>query len=128
MYEFQFMGSESVVTVLHGSSACIEIDGVKYKHHINGGGLVAETAIVEATVFVDLSSIVYGQAKVEGSVKIRFGSEVGENAHIYGDVEITESMVRGRVKIHGNIWVADTDLEGNLEFSSQLEFDAYFEA
>ena len=46
------------------SEAVLEIDGVKYHHHPNGGGLVAETAEVAPTAYVGLFARVCAYAKV----------------------------------------------------------------
>ncbi|KKU37470.1 MAG: hypothetical protein UX53_C0049G0004 [Candidatus Azambacteria bacterium GW2011_GWB2_46_37] len=46
------------------SDYVIEIDGIKYRHHLHGGGLVAETAEVSPEAYVGLFASVTGLAKV----------------------------------------------------------------
>lgn len=50
--------------------AVIAIDGVRYRHHPNGGGLVAVDAQVDPTAFVSLESIVHSGATIEANVQL----------------------------------------------------------
>ena len=46
------------------TEAIVEIDGVKYHHHPNGGGMVAETAQVADSVFVGPFAKICGHCKL----------------------------------------------------------------
>lgn len=52
------------------------IDEVVYKRHPNGGGLVAETATVEKSVFVGVNARVSGDAQVCGNARVSGDSRV----------------------------------------------------
>ena len=72
----------------------IEIDGVKYHHHPNGGGLVAETAEVDDSAFIGPVAKVCGsgrvcdQAFIFGNAWIFDSAVVADNAQIFGNARI----------------------------------------
>lgn len=121
----------------------IEIDGVKFHHHPNGGGLVAETAEVAETVFVDYTAIVRdkarifenaliknraivcGNAQVFGNAKVADEATVDGNAQIFGDALLfRKTYVSDRAKIHGGAKLFDvvamdnTEIAGNVQISN----------
>lgn len=86
----------------------IEIDGVKYHHHVNGGGLVAETAHVADTAFIGPFAKVCGKASISGEAFV-FGNawifdnaEVCDNAQVFGNAKVFgNARVSGNAKIYG---------------------------
>lgn len=87
-------------------------DGAPGKNHKNPdgsqGGFVANTARVSPTVFLDASSSVCEQAKVQGNVKIKSGSWVAGSANIEGNSEIVSSRIYGISKVYGKAQVVDS--------------------
>lgn len=65
----------------------IEIDGVEYHRHENGGGLVAATATVHASDFVGFF------AQVSDNAKVRGNAQVSGNAQVFGDAQVFGGMV-----------------------------------
>jgi UDP-3-O-[3-hydroxymyristoyl] glucosamine N-acyltransferase len=63
----------------------IEIDGEIFAPHENGGGLVAVTAIVEASVYVGPDARVRGYAELRGKVRLTHHAVVEGNAKLSGD-------------------------------------------
>ena len=80
---------------------CIEIDGVKYHHHPNGGGLIAETSDVDFESIVELGSIVSGETQIHGKVIIRNNSKVSD-ASINGTAIIDSSGISSGAIISGS--------------------------
>ena len=82
------------------------INGTRYHHHPNGGGLVAETANVENTVHVAPMAIVSGNANLTGNVRVTGFAQVGGDVQACDDVtfsgrSITEhGNYRGHTLIH----------------------------
>ena len=64
---------------------CLKIDGVKFHHHSNGGGLVAETAHVSATAHVGLFALVYERARVLDKAEIYDLVEIRGHATVCDD-------------------------------------------
>lgn len=98
-----------------------------YAPHPNGGGLVASTAKVDATVYVAPDAVVKGSAKVTGNVRLLDhavveGSAVvsdnaviagygmvAENAVVSGNARVDDcGLVMGRAKISGNAKVIES--------------------
>ncbi len=79
-----------------------------YHNHSNGGGLVSDSATVDASVYVGPNAKVLGSAKVTGNVRIedyavvQGNAQVSDNAVISGYAIIAESA-----KISGNARVDD---------------------
>ncbi len=73
--------------------------------HPNGGGFVANTAEVSASVFVSADSVICGHAKVEGDVKIIAQSRIFQRPHISGlsgpVLIMAGSEVSGHAQISG---------------------------
>src|SRR5512133_2451498 len=86
----------------------MEIEGVQYHHHLNGGGLVAETAQVEDSVYIGPCAKVCGHCKVSGDVLI-FGhawlsgtAEVSGRAQIFGNARVCDNAsIRDDAKVYG---------------------------
>lgn len=98
-----------------------------YTPHPNGGGLVASTAKVDATVYVAPDAVVKGSATVNGNVKLLdhavvegnavvsdnaviagYGM-VAENASVSGNARVDDcGLVMGRAKISGNAKVIES--------------------
>lgn len=80
--------------------------GVPYHLHPNGGGLVAETAYVALTVYVAPLAVVFGQAHLEGYVRVigcaKVGGTVVASEHVVfsGKSITTEGTFRGHKIIH----------------------------
>lgn len=77
--------------------------------HQKGGGLVADTVMIDETVYVGPYAMVYGNARVYGDVRIDGYSKVYDNAFIsgnakiYGDAQVFENaVVRDNARISGN--------------------------
>ena len=58
--------------------------GAKGKAHANGGGFVAETALVTPTAFVGSMASVCDGAKVFGKARIEDQAEVGRSGQVFG--------------------------------------------
>ena len=67
-------------------SSCLEINGVNFVHHCNGGGLKAETAEVDDNVYLGPGVIVKDKAKISGKeIKITGKVEIKPNIEIQGE-------------------------------------------
>jgi carbonic anhydrase/acetyltransferase-like protein (isoleucine patch superfamily) len=62
----------------------VEVDGEPFVPHVNGGGLVALTATVDATVFVGPEARIRGFADVRGEVRLTGRSIVEDHAVVSG--------------------------------------------
>ena len=67
--------------------------------HANGGGLVQDTAVVEASVYVDGNARVSGDAQVYGNALVYGNAWVSGNALVYGD-----AWVSGNARVRGDAW------------------------
>nr|MDE6784051.1 hypothetical protein [Ruminococcus sp.] len=102
-------------------------DSGSYSRHPNGGGLVATTASVDASVYVAPDAVVKDYAKVTGNVKlldhavVEGGAQVSgnavvagfgmvaENAVVSGNARIDDyAMVMGRTNISGNAQIIES--------------------
>ena len=84
----------------------IEIDGVKYHHHSNGGGLVAETAYVAPTVEVGPRAMVAGKAQISDKVHILDLSLVDGNANLSGGVIVEDFVhIGSNANVSGGVYV-----------------------
>jgi Fe-S oxidoreductase len=61
-------------------------DGARYRRHANGGGLVAQTARVAATVHVGPLNRVFGDADLSENVRLTGRAEVGGSVQAEGSV------------------------------------------
>jgi Fe-S oxidoreductase len=69
-----------------GEFAYLGPDGVRYRRHDNGGGLVAESAQVAPTVHVGPLNRVFGMAELSDHVRLTGHAEVGGTVHACGSV------------------------------------------
>ncbi|MBN1924904.1 MAG: T9SS type A sorting domain-containing protein [Prolixibacteraceae bacterium] len=76
------------------------------KYHSNGGGWVASTASVDASVYVGPNAQVLGSAKVSGNARIEDLATVQDNASVSGDAVVKNNAIVGKsAKLLGNALV-----------------------
>ncbi len=78
---------------------CVEINGVQYRHHPNGGGLVAVTAKVAGTAQIDLSSMVKDHAEIGSYAKIEDGATICDHAVIEDAAEVYQATIGANVTV-----------------------------
>ena len=78
------------------------INGVNYYPHSDGGGLVAETAVVSRTAYIGPDAKVHNQAKISGNASVHGTAEISDKAEIYGYADVT-------FKIDGSQIYTDND-------------------
>ncbi len=84
--------------------------------HSNGGGWVADTAVVSKTVYVDMDARVYDNASVRGWVSLHDSVRVHGMACLDGAMNIYDEVgVSGEVKMIGG---DELSLEGDLKISA----------
>jgi carbonic anhydrase/acetyltransferase-like protein (isoleucine patch superfamily) len=72
-------------------------------HHPKGGGIVADSAMVDETVYVGPYAMIYGNARVYGEAKIDGYARIYEDAFVYENVKISgDARVYGKSAINGN--------------------------
>ncbi|MBN1416994.1 MAG: DUF1533 domain-containing protein [Bacteroidales bacterium] len=77
--------------------------------HSNGGGWVASTATVEASVYVGPNAQVLGQAQVTGSARIEDYAIVQDNAQVSGAAVIRSNAIVGKnARVRNNAIVEKT--------------------
>jgi len=89
--------------------------------HPNGGGWVADTAMVHSTAYVGPNARVYGSARVCDNAEVYGTARVYENAQVYGKARVYgeawvhgnaqvygEAHVYGEARVYGNAHVCDT--------------------
>jgi len=116
------------------------IDGQRYSPHPNGGGLVAETAYVAASVFVGPNARVSGRALVEGNVRLldfsavedeaivvgscvlRHQARVGDRAILVGKVVLfNQALIRGDARLEGAVLIEHfADIGDNSKIMGSL--------
>jgi hypothetical protein len=87
--------------------------------HSNGGGWVADTAIVDKTAYVGPNAQVYGNAwvsgdaRVYGYARVSGGARVSGYAWVYGNAQVSGNarvsggaQVYGNAQMYGNAWVS----------------------
>lgn len=86
----------------------INIDGVSGKIHSNGGGFVADTANVAATVYVGENAKILGYATVSGNAVIDGHAVVQGNAKVSGNAIIDGyAIVDKNAQVTDNAYVSD---------------------
>jgi UDP-3-O-[3-hydroxymyristoyl] glucosamine N-acyltransferase len=107
----------------------VEIDGIKYHHHPNGGGMVAEHAQVADTVYVGPFAKICGKCKLSGEAFI-FGNawifdkaEVSGRAEVFGNAKVFgKAKVTGDAKVYGFSSVyGDAVVSGTAEVCEKAE-------
>ena len=84
-----------------------------WKQHENGGGWVYKTAIVEKSVYLHPSSLVYGNARVYGDAWVYGNARVYGDAWVYGDAQVF-----GDARVSGDAWVSgNARVSGNAQVS-----------
>lgn len=78
-------------------------------NHPKGGGLVADTVMIDETAYVGPYAMVYGnarvygEARIDGYAKVYGNAFVSGNAKVYGDAQVFgEAVVRDNARISGN--------------------------
>ena len=129
------------LTDSHQQEELVEIDGAWYQRHQNGGGLVAITARVAATAYLDSKAMVKDHAVVAGNVRLfhqsvaechalllgmstlRDNSRVGGRA-VVRDVTMKDngyvggsSRLDGNIRIEQSARIVDIDLRGSFRFT-----------
>ena len=81
--------------------------------HPNGRGWVANTARVDATVFVGPHALVYGHAEITERVCVVDSAQVSGHAKLSGDVIVSgNAWVDGNTKANtGRIWKNERKIE-----------------
>lgn len=129
------------LTDSHPPEELIEIDGAWYYQHKYGGGLVAMTARVASSAFVDRNamvkdlavvnsgvrlfhqSIAEGQSVLLGMSTLRDNARVGGHAVVRNVTMKDDAYVGGSTHLDGNIRVeqfariVDVDLRGSFRFT-----------
>ncbi|MBQ3856359.1 MAG: hypothetical protein II762_06705 [Ruminococcus sp.] len=83
-------------------------ENATYSAHPNGGGLVASTAKVDASVYVAPGAVVKGDATVTGNVKLLDHAVVCGSAKVSGDVVVSGyGMIGENATVSGNARVDD---------------------
>lgn len=79
-----------------------------YHNHSNGGGLVSDSASVDASVYVSPDAKILGSAKVTGNVRIEDHAVVQDNAVVSDNAVISGyAIVAENASISGNAIVSD---------------------
>ena len=93
----------------------IAFDQVEGSAHPNGGGFVANSAMVEPSVYVGKDACVLGEAKVSGNARIEDFAVVTDHAEVSGFAVIGgNALVRDKVKVSGNAVIRSSELKGEL--------------
>src|SRR5664279_5822517 len=89
-----------------------------YSIHRNGGGLVADTATVENSVYVGKGCRVMNYAELTGDVRVSDRSLVGDRAKLSGDVVVDlGSSVLGNVVLGGSAHITHSVVFGHVRMS-----------
>lgn len=92
-----------------------------FHRHENGGGKVADSALVEPSVYVGPNAIVSGSAKVAGSVRIEDFALVGDSAQISDNAIISgHAQVLGKSVVKDNAKVRDYAIIRNVTASDDV--------
>lgn len=97
-----------MLTKIRGGGLFLTLNGVKYSHHPNGGGLVAETAKVAPGAFIGRYVVVHdraeigGRAKLFGDIVIRDNTRITGYVYMCGDIEVKgNTVISGKSRIIG---------------------------
>jgi carbonic anhydrase/acetyltransferase-like protein (isoleucine patch superfamily) len=129
------------LTDSHPHEELVEINGAWYYRHTNGGGLVAITARVADTAYLDSKAMVKDHAVVAGNVRLfhksvaeggalllgmstlRDNARVGGSAVVRGVTMKDNGYVGGSSRLDGNIRIeqcariVDVNLSGSFRFT-----------
>ena len=83
-----------------------------YHYHVNGGGLVADTATVAESARISDKAEVFGNARISGNTEVYGNVWVCGNARIYGNAWVGgdvcicgNARIYGNARLYGNSWV-----------------------
>lgn len=83
-------------------------------NHPKGGGIVADTVMIDESVYVGQYAMIYGNARVYANAKIDGYAKVYEDAYIYENAKISgdarvygKATVNGSARVSGNAKVYD---------------------
>jgi acyl-[acyl carrier protein]--UDP-N-acetylglucosamine O-acyltransferase len=99
--------------------------------HPNGGGVVANTALVGSKVYVDKNAKVFGNAEIIGFVNILDNAKIYGNAHLSGNVQVSDNaeiygkaVLSGGIKVFNNAKVfGKVNLSGDFEIYEDVVLD-----
>lgn len=123
------LGEDSMDINVLITAPVVEIDGVKYHHHPNGGGMVSEQAQVADTVYVGPFAKICGHCKLSGEAFV-FGNawifdkaEVSGSAEIFGNARVFgNAKITGDAKVYGfSVVYGDAVVSGVAEVSEKAE-------
>ncbi|PYG87521.1 dockerin type I repeat protein [Ruminiclostridium sufflavum DSM 19573] len=87
----------------------VSTSGIKGAYHSNGGGFVASTASVAASVYVGPDAKVLGNAVISGNARIEDHAVVKGRAKISGNATLCGyAIVDGTASISNNAYIGDT--------------------
>ena len=82
--------------------------GIEGYLHPNGGGFVANTAMVKKSAYIGANAQVYGNARVCDNAQVYDNALVYGNAQVYGN-----ALVYGNAQVYGNALVCgETKING----------------
>ncbi len=85
------------------------LNGLRGSQHPNGGGFVASSARVDASVYVGPNAAVIGNATVTGNAVIDGYAMIAENATVSGNAYVGDcAMVMGRANVSGNAKILES--------------------
>lgn len=97
-------------------------------YHSKGGGLVADTVLIDETAYVGPYAMVYGnarvygEARIDGYAKVYGNAFIQGNAKVYGDAQVYgDAIVRDMAKVSGNAKVYE---KAKISDSAQVHGDA----
>jgi predicted acyltransferase (DUF342 family) len=99
------------------NSTIIVEDGIEFRRHANGGGLVALTACAEDSVYVSSEARIYNAARVRGNTKVR------DSAKIYGEATVSDSLIEGSAEVYGYAIVTGAKVRGNAKIYGEAAIE-----
>ncbi len=106
-----------VYSAPHATTGITIIDGERYFHHANGGGLVAVSAHVAPSVFVGPEAKVCDYAIVRGTVRVMHQATVAGHATVSGSGKIRDqarvdgcAILRCRISVRSHAHITGTAL------------------
>lgn len=85
-----------------------------FHYHALGGGLVQDTAFVDATAYVGPWAVVRDTAQVRAKAKVRGHSVISGNASVWGHALVLNSSLQGKAQVRDNAWVFDSELRDQV--------------
>lgn len=104
-------------------AVAVRIDGILYRRHPNGGGWVADTAIVDSTAYVGFFACISGRAQVRDRVQIDGRAIVTDYAVLEGDALVYDAAwIGGHTHVHGNARISGASV---VEMSAEVFENAW---